>query len=137
LGNSFALIIAVEKYLDSQISAVAFAEADAQGFKEALKLHGFPEGNIDMLLSSSATKTTIESRFRRIVSNLNSEDQFILFYAGHGFAESDHNYVTCYDTQRGDLVRWTPSLGQDKGHVKIGPTSVHTMINVKGILKGQ
>jgi hypothetical protein len=52
MGNKFAIVIAVETYQDLRIPRVAYAEDDAKEFYKALRLHGFLDGNIDLLLSS-------------------------------------------------------------------------------------
>ncbi len=110
MGDKFAIVIAVQTYQDLRIPPVEYAEADAKEFCRALKLHDFLDSNIGLLLSSSATKATIESKLKRVLSNLTREDQFVLFFAGHGFAENDHNFITCSDTQSGDLAATSISL---------------------------
>lgn len=110
MEQKFALIIGIEQYQDTKISPVGFAEADAVGIAEALELHGFLKGNKEVLLSSCATKTIIESRLRKFLSIAGPKDNLIIFYAGHGFAENDHNYITCHDSQMGDLVNTSISL---------------------------
>src|SRR5438552_18872466 len=50
---------AVEKYSDTRINSVQYAEADANGFAAALELAG-PIDKV-ALLSGAATKTTINS----------------------------------------------------------------------------
>ncbi len=116
--DSYALIIGVEKYQEGSIHEVAFAEADATSIAESLALHGFDEKNVFLLLGSKATKTTIESILRRILERMTENSRFILFYAGHGFSENDHNYITCYDTQRGDLSRTSISLQKILNDIK-------------------
>jgi hypothetical protein len=60
-GEKFALVIGIETYLDSGMNPVRHAEADAEGFTEAVRLHGFEAKNIQLLLSSAATKAVILS----------------------------------------------------------------------------
>lgn len=108
--EKFALIIAVENYLDPIITPVKHAENDARQFAKALELHCYERSNMQVLLSSTATKTTIQSHLTRILSHANEEAYVIIFYAGHGFAENDHNYLTCSDTIKADLVRTSISL---------------------------
>lgn len=112
MTEKFALIIGIESYQDTSISKVHFAEADAKDVAESLELHGFTGKNAILLLSSTATKTTIESKLRTLLAQVAQEDYFVLFYAGHGFADNDHNFITCYDTQRGDLAQTSISLQQ-------------------------
>jgi hypothetical protein len=112
MGEKFAIIIAVENYQDKSIIPVQYAETDAKGIFNTLKLHDLSETNTELLLSEKATKTTIESRMRILLKRLNSRDELIIFYAGHGFAENDHNFITCYDTQRGDLAKTSIPLNE-------------------------
>lgn len=99
----YALLIAIENYQGGSLPRVKYAKADATNIGSALALHSFSM-NMEILLDSEATKATIESRVRRLCSNLSPDDELVFFYAGHGFAENDHNYITCFDTQRGDLT---------------------------------
>jgi hypothetical protein len=101
MSDRVGLIIAVEKYIDPRIQPVAFAEADARGFSEAIALHGFKLQTV--LLSSKATKSSMESNLRRGLNRLSNDDEFVLYYAGHGFSKNGHNYITCYDTDPDDL----------------------------------
>jgi len=70
----------------------------------ALEQLGIPTGNIETLLSAQATKTSFESRFKAAISRLTASETFIFFFAGHGLSINDKNYLTCHDTQRGDLA---------------------------------
>jgi len=101
MGKKLAIVIAVEKYADTRIQAVKYAEVDAKGFAKALE-NGGPLDTI-FLLSGKATKTTINSQVRQQVKALTKEDYLYIFYAGHGFSKNGHNYITCYDTDLDDL----------------------------------
>ncbi len=101
MGKRLAIVIAVEKYADTRIHAVRYAEADAKGFAKALE-NGGPLDTV-FLLSGKATKTTITSQVRQHVKALTKEDHLYIFYAGHGFSKNGHNYITCYDTDPDDL----------------------------------
>lgn len=101
MGKRLAILIAVENYHDTRVPPVQFAEADATGFSAALQLGGL----IDevLLLSTGATRTSINSKVRQHVKTLTADDELFLFYAGHGFSKNGHNFITCYDTDRDDL----------------------------------
>jgi Caspase domain len=101
MGKRLAIVIAVEKYADTRIHAVKYAEADAKGFAKALG-NGGPLDTV-FLLSVKATRTTINSQVRLQVKALTKEDYLYIFYAGHGFSKNGHNYITCYDTDLDDL----------------------------------
>jgi len=63
MEKRLAIVIAVEKYPDTRIRTVKYAEADAEGFAKALEVGG----SLDkvFLLSGKATKTTINSQVRQ------------------------------------------------------------------------
>lgn len=104
MNEIYALIIAIENYIDPSIISVAYAENDAKEILSALSLHNTGTLNSFLSLSKEATKTRIESNLRSILNSATDDDQVIIYFAGHGFAENDHNYLTCADTVRGDLV---------------------------------
>ena len=108
MAEKFALIVAVENYGDSRIPKVIYAEDDAKDFGSAISLHGY--GIQTTLLSSKATKSGMESKIRRELNHLQPDDEFIFYYAGHGFSKSGHNYITCFDTDIDDLEGTSVSL---------------------------
>lgn len=104
--STHAFIIGLENYQPQAkpIKPVAYAEADAKAMAKALEQLGIPAGNIEVLLSAQATKTSFESRFKAAIAGLTAADSFIFFFAGHGLSINDQNYLTCHDSQRGDLA---------------------------------
>jgi uncharacterized caspase-like protein len=106
----YAIIIGVEKYQDSSISQVVFAEADANDFSVTLVQHGFALVNQVILTSAQATKNVIESKLRLLLRRLKDDDVLYFFYAGHGFSKNGANYITCHDCQRGDLANSSIAL---------------------------
>lgn len=127
MSEKYALVIGLEKYQDISINAVKFAEADAIAIVDALKPHGFDSQNMKVLLNEYATKATIESQLRRFFAHLKSKDIFLFFYAGHGFADGDHNYLTCHDTQIGDIINTSISLQNIVGQIQHTPCE-HIML---------
>jgi hypothetical protein len=105
---NIALAIAIEKYKDSLIDSVRFAQADALEFTLALQLHGFEIQKL--MLSHDATQSTMRSHIKRGLARLREDDTFFLYYAGHGFSDGGKNFVTCYDTDPSDLVPTSLSL---------------------------
>lgn len=112
MKDTYAFIVGLEHYQAQAkpIAAVAYAEADATALRRAFEELGVPPANINLLLSAQATKASIESRFKSAISGLSPTDRFIFFFAGHGLSISDQNYLTCHDTQRGDLAATSVSL---------------------------
>jgi len=101
MAKRLAILVAVENYSDTRIPAVQYAEADADGFADALEV-AKPIDKV-VLLSAKATKTRINSQVRQHVKALTPEDELFLFYAGHGFSKNGHNFITCHDTDLDDL----------------------------------
>jgi uncharacterized caspase-like protein len=101
MAKKLAIVVAVEKYADKRIPSVKYAESDANEFAAALELGGVLEKVF--LLSARATKTTINSQVRQHVKALTADDELYLFYAGHGFSNKGHNFITCHDTDLDDL----------------------------------
>jgi hypothetical protein len=101
MGHKIALVTAVEKYSHKTIPSVDYAEADAKGFASAIALHGYQA--YELAPSSRATKSSIESNVRRHLKRLKAEDEFLFYYAGHGFSKNGQNYITAHDTDLNDL----------------------------------
>ena len=108
--SKYSIIIAIEKYRDKRIPNLSFIEADGKAFKNVLLKQGHSKSNIIYLLNEDATKTTIEFELRNTLKRLNDNDEFVFFYSGHGFSTNDHNYITSYDSRKGDLVNTSISL---------------------------
>lgn len=104
--STYAFIVGLENYQaqPKPTKPVVYAEADAKDVAKAFEQLGVPAANITVLLSAQATKTSFESRFKAAISHLTAADAFIFFFAGHGLSINDQNYLTCHDTQRGDLA---------------------------------
>ena len=104
MGTTYGVLIAVEKYQDSRIKPVRYAENDANGLRDALAIHGLDAAHTVRLTSAEATKTRIESEVRRVCKVLKSGDTLFFYYAGHGFSKDDKNFITCHDTVKSDLA---------------------------------
>lgn len=113
MKDTYVFIVGLEHYQKQPvpIPSVRFAEADARAMKQALEGLGVPTANIELLISAEATKASLESRFKGAISRLSGPERFIFFFAGHGLSISDQNYLTCHDTQRGDLAATSIPLG--------------------------
>ena len=112
MGDKFAVLIAVERYADPRWDEVRFAEADARDLSAALLELGVPIDSQSLLINQDATKARIDSRLRRAVDALLEDDELFIYYAGHGFAEVNQNYLTCHDSEVLDMVRTSVSCRQ-------------------------
>ena len=100
----YSFIVSVEHYCDSKISRVIYAENDAIEFAQAIENIGYMNTESMVFINTSATKTMIEAKLKQLSRLVTKDDQIIFYYAGHGFAENVHNYITCYDTLSEDGV---------------------------------
>jgi uncharacterized caspase-like protein len=92
----YALIVGIEQYMTTGLTAVRFAEADAKAVAEALEGLGF---QVDcVLLSHHATKNMVEHRISELLESLTKNDRFLFYYAGHGFAEVGNTVLSCSDS---------------------------------------
>ena len=103
MASKYAVVIAIERYLEAAWSPVRFAKADALGTSDALEQLGFEKDNQQLLLNDDATKARIDSKLRRAVDRLTAEDELFVYFAGHGFSHGNMNYLVCYDTVRHDM----------------------------------
>lgn len=109
--NIFAVIIAIESYRYPDISRVIYAENDANAFQNLLITEfGAKEENIVIWLNEKATKTALEEELPYLIRQLNSENQFIFYYAGHGFHYTDSNRLTVWDSHKNNLFGTTISI---------------------------
>ncbi len=116
--NKIALIIGIEKYLDT-VSA-DFANLDAKYFYEyAKEVFNIRSENINLLTDNEATLTKInKSLFKWLAGKIKSDQtELIIFFAGHGLAsnngkelyflpqDGDPDLLTRTAISRSDLVQ--------------------------------
>jgi len=88
-GRIWAAVIGINHY--QNIRDLKYAVNDARAFKNYLKQHiGIPDENMFSLIDQGATKLNIESLLgTKIKRKAGKDDTVIIFYAGHGAAETD------------------------------------------------
>jgi len=84
-----------------------------------MTLHGYT--NQQILLNAQATKTRMESYMRRTIGRLRFDDEFVFYYAGHGFSNNGHNFITCHDTDTSDLDKTSLKLQKLFGLIDASP----------------
>jgi Caspase domain len=85
VGNTYAVIIAVETYQQRTIKPVKHAVADAHGFRDVLlKRFSVPEAHIKLWVDSDATQNRLINELPYEVKQLAADDRFFFYYAGHG-----------------------------------------------------
>ncbi len=82
-GTYHALLIGIDGY--TEWSPLTYAEKDVQELGRILtSLYNFAPERVTYVLGSKATRTEILNAIRRVVVNLRSTDNLLIFYAGHG-----------------------------------------------------
>jgi uncharacterized caspase-like protein len=105
--------IGVETYQNpprrNTIGAVAYAEADVDGFVDVIRAAYGSEIEVDVhaLKNQNATLTTICETARYLIQGLSSDELFNFYYAGHGFHGAGDNRLTAWDTNPGNLAGTT------------------------------
>ena len=112
--NAYAVIVGLNKYEDSEIPTLEYADADARAFCQFLvEKIGFNKNNIRLLTNEEATKRNIESSISKwLYQNVDVKSLVIIFFTGHGGLETDHTgiekdgvakYLLPYDAKLDEL----------------------------------
>jgi ankyrin repeat protein len=106
-GRNHALIIGVNRY--KNFDRLQTAVNDATGISNILKKdYGF---ETTLILDERATRQNIMKEINRFKMNLNPEDRFLIYYAGHGYLDkvTDTSYWLPVDAERNDPTNWIES----------------------------
>ena len=110
-----AVIVAIEDYQFStgrnKLNNVDYARNDALAFKDLLvEAFDVDEENIITRLDGDATKSWLENELPYEIRNLENDEKFIFYYAGHGFFQDGTNRLTAWDSHPFNLQDTTVSL---------------------------
>lgn len=110
-GSVYAVLIAVERYQQPNIPGVSYAVADAEAMQDMLiKQMRVPPQNIKLWKNEDVTRTTFEQNLKYEIDTLAPDDQFIFFYAGHGFYADGSNRLSMWETHSVNLESTTVCL---------------------------
>lgn len=112
-GNIWAIVIGISWY--EHMQALRYTDDDAWrfwGFLLSPAGGAVPEDHIRLLIDENATRDSILHTLEEVVSRVDSNDYFVLFYSGHGingaFLPSDYDgtgHVLSHDELREWLER--------------------------------
>lgn len=112
-GSIYAALVAVERYQQPNIPGVPFAVADAEAMRDMLiQQMQVPAENIKFWMNEHATRSTFEHDLKYELDTLGPDDQFIFFYAGHGFYADGSNRLSTWDTRSVNLGATTVCLDE-------------------------
>lgn len=116
-----AIIVALENYRDARdgqkLASVDYAHADGEAFEKALRriYADLPEDmlNVVLLKDTEASCAALRDELKYTIRNLDEDELFIFYYAGHGFHGSGGNRLSAYDTNQLNIADTTLQLQAD------------------------
>jgi len=109
-GNYYALLIGIDDYSDQNLDDLDNPIADATRLKEILINHyTFDTNNINLI--ENAKRKEIILALEEFKSKITPYDNFLLFYAGHGWLDEKANvgYWLPSDAAKTNKVDWYPN----------------------------
>ena len=82
--TSWALVIGINRYQDTRIPSLRYAENDAIAVQARLQALGFPANQIVSLLGAQATRNAIQNTLDALDRRMNKEDRLVVFAAARG-----------------------------------------------------
>ena len=96
-----ALLVGLDKYLRSlSVPPLQFAQNDVRELKPVLEKRGF---EVTMVLNSDASRARVLSELYRLADVVDEQDDFLLYYAGHGVRNRFPSRKTFWLTYDADL----------------------------------
>ena len=83
-GRYYALVIAVQDYLDDKVNDLDYPIQDAQNMIAALTAQYTFEAP-DVTFLKNPTKDQVSNAFDGLINQVTERDNLLIFYAGHGF----------------------------------------------------
>ncbi len=111
-GRVVAIIVALEHYRNPSsgdaLPDVNYAHADADGMADAIReiFEDMPSEDvvIEVMKDGDASLTAMRDHLGYTIHNLDENDLFIFYYAGHGFHGAGGNRLSAYDTNRTNIA---------------------------------
>jgi len=103
--QKYAVIVGVSKYKHTAISPLAFADRDAQAFRDFLLSPvggAYPKENVRYLVNEDATLTNVRTALFTFLTKPRKDDLVVIYFAGHGFHDPNDRrnlYLLPYDAE--------------------------------------
>lgn len=126
-GNYYALLIAVEDYLDKKICNLKYPISDAENLKDVLtRYYYFDENKIALL--TNPKRGTILKQLDKYSKKLTPRDNLFIFYAGHGCWNDnrEQGYWLPHDAHEKSSTNWI-SNGDLRDFIR-GIDTQHTLL---------
>ena len=109
LKGYHAIIFTVQDYPDPAIPNLRTPANDGRNLADLLVSHcGFPADNVVLCRESDVTWDRLDDRLRGFISNLSHDDSLLIYFAGHGEADSAtrESYWLPHDAQKDNRRTW-------------------------------
>lgn len=118
-GNSWAVVIGIDRYPHQKIPNLKYAVNDARSVAEAIVDQGFSAQKTFVLLNEKATKDSIEEVLYSRLRSAGNEDRVLIFFAGHGETErlprgGSEGFLLPYDAAPDNLFLTAISMADVK-----------------------
>jgi len=127
-GSKFyAILIGVDQYKDKKIPTLSNPSKDASKLKDILtKRYTFDKDNVVLLKNPS--RAELLAALGDLRKKISEEDNFLIFYAGHGFwdKEISQGYWLPSDAEKDNRANWI-SNGDLRDNIR-GIKSKHTLL---------
>ena len=103
--NAYAVIIGISRYQYSGpdgFKNLAFADDDAEAFRDMLLNLGWSNSRIMTLINENAKRNDVLIALESWLTKAGPNDMIVLFWSGHGYPDPEDPekvYFACYDTQ--------------------------------------
>jgi WD40 repeat protein len=106
-GRYYALIIAINEYADDRITDLDYPIQDADTLYETLITH-YSFRKEDVTYLKNPTRTEMIIQLDQLSQKITSEDNLLIFYAGHGFwdEKTGIGYWLPSDAARSNTANW-------------------------------
>ena len=134
-GKYYALVIAVQDYVDNSINSLEYPVSDAQKVISVLtERYTFDPKNITLL--KSPDRRAIFRAFEALRSQLTENDNLIIFYAGHGIWDEGmrQGYWLPSNATAADPSEWIPN-STIRDYIR-GIKSKHTLLVADACFSG-
>lgn len=103
LGKTYALVVGISKYEQSQVPDLDFAAEDAKAFDQYLRTPRGAADEIALLTNAEATSGAIRNYFINLSTKARKEDAVILLIAAHGDMIRDRPVVITHRSNPQDF----------------------------------
>lgn len=126
-GNSYALIIGINEYMDASMNDLDQPVSDASKLVDVL-LRKYTFQKEDVLFLKNPTKDEITEALDDYFEQLTSNDNLLIFYAGHGYWDEKfkQGYWLAADANRENRGTWL-SNGTIRDYIRAIPSN-HTLL---------